>query len=100
MYRDNKYVKPSRPPADGLNGKENMENSVKVTIERKDDRVIVSNNFGATWEFINKDFQSKDHSLNGAIADIAGAMLTGTIVSHLEELTSPKIAYTLTIKTE
>ena len=77
-----------------------MEKSVNVTIERKDDRVIVSNSFGVTWEFINKDFKNKDHSLNGTIADIAGAMLTGTIVSNLEELSSPKIAYTLTITTE
>lgn len=74
-----------------------MKHSVKVTIERKDDKIIVSNNFGATWEFKKEDPNSIDHSLNGAIADIAGAMLTGTIVSHLVNLSSPKITYTLTI---
>lgn len=74
-----------------------MEHSVKVTIERKDDKIIVRNNFGATWEFIRKDPHGIDHSLNGAIADIAGSMLTGTIASHLTELSSPKITYTLTI---
>lgn len=74
-----------------------MEHSVKVTIERKDEKIIVSNNFGKTWTFGWKDYHSPDHSLNGVIADIAGAMLTGTIVSNLIELSSPKITYTLTI---
>ena len=74
-----------------------MSHSVKVTINRKDDRIIVSNSFGVTWEFQRKENNGNDHSLNGAIADIAGAMLTGTIVSHLEELSSPTITYTLTI---
>lgn len=74
-----------------------MEHSVKVTIERKTDKIIVSNNLGRTWEFKKEDSYSIDHSLNGAIADIAGAMLTGTIDSHLANLSSPKITYTLTI---
>ena len=74
-----------------------MEHSVKVTIERMTDKIIVTNSFGVTWEFSRKGNQLNDHSLNGAVADIAGAMLTGTIVSHLEELSSPKITYTLTI---
>ena len=77
--------------------KRNMEHSVKVTIERTDNKIIVSNNFGATWEFFRKDPHGIDHSINGAIADIACAMLTGTITSHLKELSSPKITYTLTI---
>lgn len=76
-----------------------MEKSVQVTIERRDDKVIVSNSFGASWEFLRKEFQQNDHSLNGVIADIAGAMLTGTITSNLEKLTMPLITYTLTIKT-
>ena len=74
-----------------------MEHSVKVTIERKDDKIIVSNNFGVVWEFARKDPHIADHSLNGAVADIAGAMLTGTIVSQLENISGPKLTYTLTI---
>lgn len=74
-----------------------MEHSVKVTIERKDDCIIVSNNLGVKWKFPRNEPKQRDHSVNGAIADIAGAMLTGTIVSNLEELNSNKITYTLTI---
>lgn len=75
-----------------------MEHSVKVTIERLDKKIIVRNNFGATWEFTKKDTTGIDHSLNGAIADIAGAMLTGTILSNLVHISNPKISYTLTIE--
>lgn len=74
-----------------------MENTVKVTIERKDDCILVSNNLGVKWKFPRKEPKQTDHSVNGAIADIAGAMLTGTIVSNLEKLNSNKITYTLTI---
>ena len=74
-----------------------MEHTVKVTINRMDDKIIVYNNFGATWEFVRKDKNGINHSLDGTIADIAGAMLTGTIASHLANLSSPKITYTLTI---
>ena len=58
---------------------------------------MVCNDRGATWEFSRKYPNSVDHSLNGAIADVASAMLTATIVSNLENLSSPKITYTLTI---
>lgn len=74
-----------------------MKHSVNVIIERQQDKIIVSNNHGVKWEFVRKDPYGTDHSLNGGIADIASAMLTSTIVSHLEELSSPKITYTLTI---
>lgn len=74
-----------------------MKHSVKVTIERHHDKIIVCNDRGATWEFSRKYPNSIDHSLNGAIADVASAMLTATIVSQLENLSSPKITYTLTI---
>lgn len=74
-----------------------MEHSVKVTIDRQQDKIIVRNNYGASWEFIRKAPNDIDYSLNGAIADIASAMLTSTIVSHLENLSSPEITYTLTI---
>lgn len=74
-----------------------IEKTVKVTIKRKDDKITVQNNFGVIWEFARKDNSCTDHSLNGAIADIAGAMLTATIVSHLKELSSTEITYTLTI---
>ena len=74
-----------------------MNHSVKVTIERHQDKIIVCNDRGATWEFSRKDPNSIDHSLNAGIADVASAMLTATIVSNLENLSSPKITYTLTI---
>lgn len=74
-----------------------MKHSVKVTIERNRDKVIVRNDRGANWEFSRKYPNSTDHSLNGAIADIASTMLTATIVSNLENLSCRKITYTLTI---
>ena len=74
-----------------------MKHSVKVKIERKEDRVIVSNDLGATWEFPFKHIPNFDSSTNGVVAQVAAAMLTGTIISHLSLINSPTIEYTLTI---
>ena len=74
-----------------------MKQSVKVTIERHQDKIIVCNDRGVTWEYSRKDPNSIDNSLNAGIADVASAMLTATIVSNLENLSSSKITYTLTI---
>jgi len=74
-----------------------MKHTVKVTIERHDDCVIVSNDKGKSWNFQFKNTIGIDMSAIGAVADIASALLTGTIVSHLKEINSPKITYTLSV---
>lgn len=74
-----------------------MEKKVEVTIERYQNKVVVSNQFGKRWEFPFESPHDNEDSFIGAIADIASAMLTGTIVSHLRNLSSPEIKYTLTV---
>lgn len=74
-----------------------MEKKVEVTIERHQNKVVVSNQFGKKWEFPFESPHDNDDSCIGVIADIASAMLTGTIVSHLKNLSSPEIKYTLTV---
>lgn len=74
-----------------------MKKEVEVTIERHQNRVVVSNQFGKKWEFPFESPHNNDDSCIGAIADIAAAMLTGTIVSHLKNSSSRKIKYTLTV---
>lgn len=75
-----------------------MKNSVQVTIERRDNAVIVSNDKGCSWKFEYDKTIDIDTSVNGVVADISSAMLTGTIASQLKEVNSPKITYTLTIE--
>lgn len=76
-----------------------MEKQVKVTITKEWESVIVSNNYGKKWTFPVEEPKVLDYSITASIAQIASAMLTGTIASHLQELSSPKLEYTLTIKT-
>lgn len=78
---------------------QNMEKQVKVKITRDQESVIVSNNFGKKWTFPIEQPQGLDYSNTACIAQIASAMLTGTIASHLQNVSSPKLEYTLTIKT-
>lgn len=74
-----------------------MKHSVKVKIERKDDRIVVSNDKGVTWEIPFRNVPNFDPSMGGTIGHIASAMLTGTIAAHLKEINAPSIEYTLTI---
>lgn len=75
-----------------------MKHSVIVTIERLDNKVVVSNNYGKEWEIPFEIPGGEDASIQGCVADIASAMLTGTIAAHLKELNGPTIKYTLTIE--
>lgn len=75
-----------------------MQHSVKVTIERLENKVVVSNNYGKKWTFPIENPTEDDTSTNGIVAHIASAMLTGTIASNLKKLNSPTLIYTLTLE--
>lgn len=77
-----------------------MQRSVIVTIERRRNMVVVSNNKGKKWVIPFEEPMSDDTSINGVVAHIASAMLTGTIASQLKESNAPTISYTLTIETK
>lgn len=77
-----------------------MQKSVIVTIERLANKVVVSNDKGKKWTFPIEEPTKDDTSINGVVAHIASAMLTGTIASQLKEINSPTIKYTLTIETK
>lgn len=77
-----------------------MKKSVIVTIERKENKVEVSNNQGKKWEVPFEIPSYDDATINGVVAHISAAMLTGTIASQLKEINSPTISYTLTIETK
>lgn len=76
-----------------------MQKSVTVTIVHLGNKVVVSNDKGKKWELPFEMPYSHDSSVEGVIADIASAMLTGTIVSQLKESHDPTIRFTLTIET-
>ena len=74
-----------------------MEHSVKVTIKREKDCIIVSNDNGKVWNVPFDAGIGLDNSVKGCVASLASAMLSGTIVAHLSHLYEPEITYTLTI---
>lgn len=74
-----------------------MTHSVKVTIKREQNAVIITNNKGAKWVIPYENSPVDDNSNSGIISSISAAFLSGTINSHLHELNSPEITYTLTI---
>lgn len=77
-----------------------MQKSVKVTIERLEHKVVVSNDQGKKWEIPVEGPVNDDTSVNGVVAHIASAMLTGTIASQLRNLNARSLRYTLTIDTK
>ncbi len=74
-----------------------MEHSVKVTIKREKDCIIVSNDKGKKWKVPFDAGIGEDNSIKACVASLASAMLSGTIAAHLSHLTSPEFTYTLTI---
>lgn len=76
-----------------------MQKSVIVTIERLAHKVVVSNDQGKKWEIPFEGPVNDDTSVNGVVAHIASAMLTGTIASQLRHLYARTLRYTLTIDT-
>ena len=76
-----------------------MKKSVIVSIERLAHKVVVSNDQGKIWEIPVEGPVNDDTSVNGVVAHIASAMLTGTIASQLRHLNVRILKYTLTIDT-
>ena len=76
-----------------------MQKSVIVSIERLAHKVVVSNDQGKKWEIPVEGPVTDDTSVNGVVAHIASAMLTGTIASQLRHLNARTLKYTLTIDT-
>lgn len=74
-----------------------MKKTVKVTIKRDGNTVLVENNLGKSWEFVNAEDPRNDTSVAASVAAIASALLTGTIASQLKELNSPKLVYELSV---
>ena len=96
----NKISNPLRTPSRWAKRQTDMKQSVKVTIERFKNKVVVSNNKGKKWEFPFEEPTKDDTTINGVVGHIASAMLTGTISGQLKELNSPTLIYTLTLETK
>lgn len=96
----NKISNPFKTPRRWAKRQTDMQKSVIVTIERLSNKAVVSNDKGKKWEIPFEMPYSNDGSVQGVVADIASAMLTGTIVSQLKESNAPTIRFTLTIETK
>ena len=77
-----------------------MTKSVMVTIERQPNKVVVSNDQGKKWTFPIEEPTKDDTSINGVVAAIASAMLTGTIASQLKNSNASTLRYMLTVVTK
>lgn len=77
-----------------------MHKSVIVTIERLSTKVVVSNDKGKKWEIPIEELGNDDTSVNGVVADVASAMLTGTIASQLKNSNASTLRYMLTVVTK
>ena len=77
-----------------------MNKSVIVTIERLSTKVVVSNDKGKKWEIPIEELGNDDTSVNGVVADVASAMLTGTIASQLKNSNASTLRYMLTVVTK
>lgn len=75
-----------------------MENKVKVTINRSDNMVTVTNDKGRKWEFFCEDSARIEDSNTACVASVATAMLMATINSHLQHSHADKLTYTLTVE--
>ena len=95
----NKKYHPLRTPSRWAKRQTDMQKSVIVSIERLAHKVVVSNDQGKKWEIPVEGPVTDDTSVNGVVAHIASAMLTGTIASQLRHLNARTLKYTLTIDT-
>ena len=77
-----------------------MKKSVIVSIERLANKVVVSNDQGKKWEIPVEGPVTEDTSVNGVVAHIASAMLTGTIASQLKNSNASTLRYMLTVVTK
>lgn len=76
-----------------------MEKTIKVSIERTANMVVVYNDQGKKWYFPYEIPNEEDTSSRAAIAEVASAMLTGTIASQLKNVKATSLSYTLTLET-
>ena len=77
-----------------------MQKSVIVTIERLENKVVVSNDNGKKWVIPFELPYNDDISIQAVVADAAAYMLIGTIVSQLKESHASTIRYTLNVETK
>ena len=70
---------------------------VKVTIDRRDNMVTVSNDKGKIWKFSCEDKAQIEHSNTACVATVATSLLVATINSHLQHSDADKLVYTLTV---
>lgn len=73
-------------------------NKVKVTIDRSDNMITVSNDRGCKWEFFCEDSAKVEDSNTARVASVATAMLMATINSHLQHSHAEQLTYTLTVE--
>lgn len=76
-----------------------MKKSVIVTIERLENKVVVSNDYGKKWVIPFELPYNDDISIKAVVADAAAHMLIGTIASQLRHCDARTLKYTLTIDT-
>lgn len=77
-----------------------MENKVKVTIDRSDNMITVSNDRGMKWEFFCDDSAKVEDSNTALLASVATQMLVATINSHLKHRDDNKLVYTLIVESD
>lgn len=77
-----------------------MKNQVKVTIDRSDNMITVSNDKGKKWEFFCEDKARVQASNRACVASVAVSMLIATINSHLKHNDDSRLVYTLTVETD
>ena len=71
---------------------------VKVTIDRSDNMITVSNDKGMKWEFMCEDKAQVEHSNTACVATVATSLLVATINSHLQHSDAKRLVYTLTVE--
>lgn len=74
-----------------------MKSKVTVNIVRDSDRITVTNDRGAKWEFLAVEDPNADLSAAGAIANLAASLLCGSLTSHLHYSCHSHISYTLEV---
>lgn len=74
-----------------------MKKKITVNIVREADKITVTNDRGARWEFLAVEDPCFDLSTGGAIANLAASLLCGTIISHLYYSQHSHISYTLEV---
>lgn len=73
-------------------------NIVKVTIDRSDNMIAVTNDKGRKWEFFCEDSARIEDSNTACVASVATSMLMATINSHLQHSYADKLTYTLIVE--